>query len=552
VSIDHKPLQTVIFWGAGATASLGMSITAKQAEFIHCLADAGKEASPLRTRVDNALGSACPPRWRDALYDLITILGDDQENDDGISSIDDDERAAMRRSFPNAGDDKAALDERILGLRLFYDWPALKSVVRICPGVLADNFKIQDLFNLMDLHIPSGLGFRTQAKDKSIYFLDTRRLVGAKNALSMLLGALFYIDYQECLRTKQDALEQYKDFASRLGERMQREGKELARKCRLDEHGFYLGDVAFVSLNYDPIALWIQFIANRELNKNPHVPHIGSPAVPLHLFHDFGHMIPARRIGRNEKTPLWYPLNEAVAQRLNEASVSDCRVRLTKFLFPHGCLCWRECPNCGKLSAYHGEEWKLDAEGLFPPPPLKVFDDRPCPKGMPEDEQKERDERDRVDARACLHCGQMTYAHQTQTIMQSQIKPHHPSFIEEIQRDLRATMLKAKHFIFMGYSLPTDDFVYRAIFSAMRERGGREDKEKTSVRCTIIGKEAKYPGWHGPSRLEKMKDVEVVKSACDIFSSENVRYYGNGCPDVFLENDRATDSALEKLLNWDE
>jgi hypothetical protein len=84
-------------------------------------------------------------------------LGDDQENDNGISSIDDDERASMRRSFPDAGDDKA-LDERILGLRLFYDWPALKSVVRICPGISSDNFKITDLFNLMDLRWPPKTG----------------------------------------------------------------------------------------------------------------------------------------------------------------------------------------------------------------------------------------------------------------------------------------------------------------------------------------------------------------------------------------------------------
>jgi hypothetical protein len=146
----------------------------------------------------------------------------------------------------------------------------------------------------------------------------------------------------------------------------------------------------------------------------------------------------------------------------------------------------------------------------------------------------------------------MTYAHHTQTIMQSQLKSKHPSFIEEIQRDLRATMMRAKHFIFMGYSLPSDDFVYRAIFSAMRERVGREDKEKSPVRCTIVDKNPGYSGWHGPSRLEEMKDIDVVKSARDIFGQENVRFYGSGCPDVFLENGRATHAALERLLNWSE
>jgi hypothetical protein len=49
-----------------------------------------------------------------------------------------------------------------------------------------------------------------------------------------------------------------------------------------------------------------------------------------------------------------------------------------------------------------------------------------------------------------------------------------------------------------------------------------------------------------------MKDVEVVKSACDIFDQKNVRFYDGGCPNVFLENGEATHSALEKLLNWDD
>ena len=63
---------------------------------------------------------------------------------------------------------------------------------------------------------------------------------------------------------------------------MQRQGVELARTHQFDQPEFYRGDVAFVSLNYDPIGLWVQFIANRELNKRA-APHIGTPAVPLSL-----------------------------------------------------------------------------------------------------------------------------------------------------------------------------------------------------------------------------------------------------------------------------
>jgi hypothetical protein len=277
-------------------------------------------------------------------------------------------------------------------------------------------------FNLLDMHSPLGFGVRapTSSKDEGQFF-DARRLIGAKNALRMLLGASFYIDYQECIRSRGDVLAQYLSFASLLGRRMQRQGIYLARQYPLDQPAFYQADVGFVSLNYDPIALWVQFIANRELNKSASVPHIGSPAVPLHLFHDFGHPIPARRIGKGEADWPWYPMNEAVAQRLNEPTVSASRVRLTKFLFPHGCLCWRECPDCGKLSSYHGDDWKLDDPGLFLPPPLRAFDTRACSDRIRGKERRQR-EKGMIDARECLHCGTLTYAHHTQTVMQSSFK----------------------------------------------------------------------------------------------------------------------------------
>ena len=294
----------------------------------------------------------------------------------------------------------------------------------------------------------------------------------------MILITSFYIDYQECIRLKRDILKHYHDFAVILGRRMQRKGVELAGQYRLDQPGFYLGDVGFVSLNYDPIALWVQFIANRELNNSAGVPHIRSPAVPLQIFHDFGQLIPARRIGRPEADRPWYWMNEAATQRINEQTVSDSRVRLTKFLFPHGCLCWRECPDCRKLSAYYGDKWCLDAPGLVPPPPLRAFEKESCPAWINGKEYELRNE-GAIDARACLHCGTLTYAHHTQTVMQSSFKSPPPSFIEEIKRDLRATTMQATHIIFMGYSLPPDDVDYRA-FSPP---AGNAEKGRMSSTC---------------------------------------------------------------------
>ncbi|HEY6348785.1 MAG TPA: hypothetical protein VI636_05185 [Candidatus Angelobacter sp.] len=543
--------RNIIFWGAGATAKLGIRTTLDQTKFINRIV---RDDEPVEKRVAEALKPNNTERWNTALSDLITILGDTNEAYGSIHYINDTQRDAMRRNWRD-GSKKHELDRRIISLRLIYDWPALKSVVKVCPSSLKGAFKINDLFNLLDMHIPPGSGFRAPIPEKNAdpgqQFFDARRLIGAKNALLMILIALFYIDYQECIRRKQHLLRPYYDFAIRLAGRMQRQGLDLAHSGKLDRPEFYKGDIGFVSLNYDPISLWMQFNAHRDLNENVAVPHIGSPAVPLHLFHDFGHLIPARRISKGPADWPWYPMNEAVVQRLNEQKASDSRVRLTKFLFPHGCLCWRECPDCGKLSAYHGDQWGLKSHGLFPPPPLRSFDDAECPDWVNGEERKER-QKGKVDARQCLHCSTLTYAHHTQALMQSSFKPQPPSFIEEIDRDLRATMMQADHIILMGYSLPPDDVIYRAFFSARSQR--RQKSGEQPVHCTVVDLDSKHPGWYRSGDLrpliKNLPDDRGLKAACDIFGEDRVRFYGGGVPNVFLDGNRATDAALERLLNW--
>jgi hypothetical protein len=541
----------LIFWGAGATAALGMPTTQEQANFVRKLVGVGHPGKTLRQRVADALNGAATEPWHNALSELILILGDSDDALVRIDKITAEELDAMRPNWrTNLCDDE--LKRRIIGLRLIYDWPTLKSVVRICPACDDPRFRLNDLFNVLDMHIDSGVPAPAKAEgdepslasDK--LFFEARRLIGARNALKLILIALFHITYQVCLSTKQHVLGKYRDFALQIGRRVQRQGVNLARDGRqLDGPEFYRADVGFVSLNYDPIALWIQFIANRQLNQSASIPHIGSPPTPLHLFHDFGHLIPARGVERRPGSFPWYPLNEAAAQRLNEEKYpSGYRVRLTKFLFPHGCLCWRECPNCGKLSAYHGHSWDLYTSGLFPPPPLRSFDRWPCPAAIPPKEQ-ERRENGMVDARACLHCETMTYDYHTQVVMQSSFKPQLPSFLEEIQRELRATTMGANHIILMGYSLPVDDVTYRAFFSARRRQ--------KDVRCTVVNLDVSNRNWFGPAALKDkhLLNCSVIKAARDIFGENNIRFYGGGIPQVFLdENGQATERKLEELLNW--
>jgi hypothetical protein len=551
-------MRHLIFWGAGATQSLGMRTTAEQQKFICSVTDAEDPARPLEERVSRALGCNNIGPWHAALFDLITILGDSDASYESVNEVENYHIEAMRRNWQEGASVKD-LRERIIHLRLIYDWPALKSVVRLCPGRATDKFRLNDLFNLLDMHISPGSGFQGPARHgqdvlgtpRQPQFLDVRRLIGAKNALLMILTAMFYIDYQVCIDSRRGDLEKYRDFATMLGRRMQRQGIELSFEHQFDQPEFYQGDVSFVSLNYDPIAFWVGLIANRDLNHSAAVPHIGSPATPLHVFHDMGHLIPSRRIGPRTPNQPWYPMNEAAVQRLNEpGSGGNPRVRLTKFLFPHGSLCWRECPNCGKLSAYHGDRWDLCSRSLIPPPPLRAFDSEPCPTWISSVEC-ERRRNGEVDARRCLHCGTLTFAHHTQIMMQSSFKPRPPSFIEEIERDLRATTMHAEHIIFMGYSLPLDDVTYRAFLSARRQRGGRQE-----VRCTVVDRDGENPAWYGPAKLKEaitagsVSESSPARVACDIFGEDNVRLYTGGIPNVFLDQGTATEAKLDQLLTW--
>jgi len=87
--------KNLIFWGAGATAVLGIRVTAGQGTFIRRLADDSKLS--LKERIDDALGVHVPAKWRSALSDLVTILGDLTGNYAYVDQIDDEQIQAMRR-----------------------------------------------------------------------------------------------------------------------------------------------------------------------------------------------------------------------------------------------------------------------------------------------------------------------------------------------------------------------------------------------------------------------------------------------------------------------
>lgn len=232
-----KPRRTVAFWGAGATASLGIRTTAQQSEFVLHLAPGDPPCRHLRERVKEALRGATADRWGAALSDLLAVLGDGQPPN-AATTVDDCALGAMARSWGSESNDD--LRRRVLHLRTIYNWPALASIIRACPGseepVREGQFKINDLQNLLDLYGGSDHGFHVGDT-----FLTTQMVGSAKSALKMLLQTMFFIDWQVCLDDKRKELDLYYEFSVALARRMQTQGVALAGEpFELSE--FYLGD----------------------------------------------------------------------------------------------------------------------------------------------------------------------------------------------------------------------------------------------------------------------------------------------------------------------
>ena len=325
--------RTVVFWGAGATASLGIRTTAEQSEFVLHLAPGDHPCKPLRERVKEALRDAACDRWIDALSDLLAVLGDGQPTK-SATTVDDCALGAMARSWDSESPDD--LRRRVLHLRTIYNWPALASIIRACPGsrVSTDKgrFKINDLLNLLDLYGGSDHGFH--ADDT---FLTPQMVGSAKNALKMLLQTMFFIDWQVCLKDKREKLDLYYEFSRALTRRMQRRGKALEGEP-FESSRFYLGDLSFVSMNWDPVGLWCQMIANREMNRS--APHVGMPERELNVFVDQAHFVAGPRVGKQprrvgERPQVWHSMNESAVQRLNEIRENPKCFRVMKYLLPH-------------------------------------------------------------------------------------------------------------------------------------------------------------------------------------------------------------------------
>jgi len=516
---SYNPIwpETLIFLGAGATASIGMPTTGKIAELLYKLSSS-----------DGNLASRVESVFKDKTFQ--------KEIGDFFEQLNDIENNNQTGKYSK-------------NLRNNYSWATLKSLISICPGESEKDFKLLDLFNIIDLHLNNGQGFHTPNAEGEKVFIDLNSLRKARNTLKLLINLIFAYKYQLALKNNRNTIDKYAQFADILAEMMLDEGEYFSsQNYSLDKRKFYLFSYAVISMNWDPLFLWYIFNAHKKKNDSPL--KIGESGVELKLFNDFAHFLGVRAVDSKEQK-IWYPLNETVVQRLNDPEYQNRRVRVGKYYFPHGSLNWRNCPKCGKLTSYLGSEWDIYSESLFPPQLVKNLS-----FSQPRSKEEFNDFKvDLVDSLQCQYCGKLTSISDSPMIMQSSFKLNHSSFIEEIQRDMRIAIEEAKHILLFGYSLPEDDVIYRSLLAARKKYSDQENIPYCSV---ATGRIADAPNkWLKGRELEEFLNknpessfAEVVKIAFDIFGKDNVRGYACGIPAVFMDKygGHASKARIKELL----
>ncbi len=524
---DYHPRwpETVIFWGAGAPRALNMHTTADLGRALYNLAD---RRQPLAERVKSEFAGS--PDRQAAITDLLLILGPAAGPE--AEAV---RRQALDRQFPALP--LADRERRGRELKATYDWGTLQRLIGICPGHQAAAFKLQDLFNLLDMHITGHHGFHAGGAGGP-EFIMPESLPAARDALVMIIGLLHFCDYQAALRDRA-VFNCYTGFAEILARLMLTEGGRFYRQGhRLNQREFYLFSYAVVNMNWDPVLLWLLFNAHRTVNNEGRM-LIGRPPAPLKLFHDLSYFLGLRPVGRGGPG-LWQPVNEAVVQRINDPEYDGSRrFRIGKFYFPHGCSGWRECPSCGKLTMYLGDDWGYDSPGLLAPQLLPGL--AGSPRKFWSATEAEAVKRGRSDVVLCVHCGTLTELRHTPLVFPSNFKGKYPPFLEEIQRDMRVALEQAGHIVFLGYTLPPDDVVYRSLLAARQKRsGGRGPycsvvvgRDETAPDCWLTGRPlAEYLA--GPARKNKNTSfIAAVRTVQEVFAADQVRAYARGIPEVF-------------------
>jgi hypothetical protein len=494
--------EVVMFWGAGATVELGATTTADLAEALSALAgwvtdDQSQPATAgdsdfrhppgfnFRNTIEERCGRIKPLQgpdhsWkREVFHDLLTLLGDgngcrakqeaEQARREKIKEMVRDKLdPAYLQRFRCVGDPTEEEREAFMAeLNTWphrYDWLALKALMSAMSHDLQTKCRKRGPVNLQDLltaieqlaHLQAGHGACLFGDAFSHFQIEPYCIPAIRECVALLIGVLQRLVLQgDDGKLKKGKVVPYREFVEALVALNVEEARALGLQGhRPERRAFYLGSLAVISTNWDPLLQAFWFSANSRHN------HENSQFVPgtsrtLRLYHDQGPEVGLRHASRwntgQGRTEVFFAFGEAAAQRLNREGAGNHVYRFNKLLQLHGGFHWRDCPRCGRIFTT-APDYEDETDGIMLGPSLLPEICRGWKPGKSEEEQHEW-RRGRFGSVQCIYCGYMTQPHDTPVLTQTVIKPTRHHLQWALFREMGIIVAKAKHLLLVGYSL---------------------------------------------------------------------------------------------------
>ena len=551
--------EVVLFIGAGATAQLGMPQTDLQTKSLRAFASRKPSDSLEDILADSrpkkifGMTPAFEGRNLEIMAAFIRFLGDDLEKDWNL--VDGADLWNGRAVFGESADENL-LRSRILELRREYDWNALKRIIQVCPHDEKEDNLVRDVYTMIDMKLRDKQGIKVKSQGGEVEIIEPERLPKARNCLVLFTNILFANAWYGLSRGKRsEQFQKYVRFMESLAHLMQKEGVRLGGEIgNLQSAEFYRHSTSIITLNFEIVFLWLLFNANKKVNHNG--TYLSRTAQRLEQWVDFGVPSKSRKISTKkadrEAGKFSYSQSETSVFRSNEYTVPGNPVsRIGGFFFAHGCCNWRECPSCGRMMYYLGDRWGYDSVHANPPFPVPLFENNDFNRTAKEEEWKSKL---RYDSLECISCSGETIASNAPMIMQTMIKGMPTSFLDEVQRESRVLLRKARHVVLFGYQLPPDDILWQESFAeAVRCRKDTDDKAYCTVVVGHLGEKrwlygddmVEYAEKHRYTKDAVGRGARAIVNAVAIFGKGQVRTWCGGIPQVFGDG---TEADVKEIL----
>ncbi len=533
---------TLIFFGAGATADLGLPPTENQDKFFRSLTGEGSIRDRLK---DNTLS-------KDALDDFEMTLkllydGNGKRTDTEAFEI---KEKTLKNFCNRAGEilGKSKLSARLkqyLHTYVFpyYDWLAFKSIYNdlIKTG---EEVKLHHVLSVItkalleDIAIPTKELFTDEKKQTlSVYINYRQRLEGSLRVYKLLIFKLFKHKIRKMNRKTLNLYEKFLKEIFNYSVDFDFMGKD--RNLVISREGF-VSPISYATLNWDPVIPF--YLIKQAKLMNDKITSRGK-----RVYVSYGAPFSIFKMSGGEK--IGYIIDEDAAFFTNLMSKEKKKVslfiQLVKFFPAHGLMNLRTCPRCQNVFLiFPRDVGKLSPENLE-----DVFLLDPLPSDQDLRIIKERHFERYIISDTwhpsqinCPVCGSPTFFFDTFMQIQSILKSQESPVMRKVFYDYAEMTSKAEHMIFIGYSFPDDDIVHLLSLLVMKTGANHERK------VTIILKNNHYNQiWYSLGRIINKVDEQTrktLKNAELIAKKENIRVTFLGFPQILERTD------VQDILNW--